>query len=141
MNHFLLIFSLLIILSSSSKSQSISPNHARIIATVININPVLMPGDTSDPCHKAPCKAQLRIEKVLGIGQAFGNPKSVGDSIYVTFMFTTHATTKDLFPVMKESYPGVKVGDKIQTDVESRVGMGGSGAVSYFVYGYKVLKK
>lgn len=138
---FQLTFSILIIFSSISKSQSVSPNHARIIATVIYINPVLMPGDSTDPCSKVPCKTRLRIEKVLGIGPAFGNPKAAGDSIYATFMFTTHETTKDLFPVMKEFYPGVKVGDKIQTEIESRVGMGGSGSVSYFVYGYKVLKK
>lgn len=100
-----------------------------------------MTGDTTDPCHKAPCKTRLRIESVLGYGQAFGNPLSSGDTLFATFMFTTHATTKDLFPVFNEYYPGVKVGDKIQTDIESRLGMGGNNSLSYFVYGYKVLSK
>ncbi len=160
-NSLLLAVSLLIISLSSCKSQavaknktvepakkpapaaqqSVSPNHARVTATVIYINPVLMPGDSTDPCHKAPCKTRLRIESVLGIGQAFGNPKAPGDSIYATFMFTTHAATKDLFPVLNDRYPGVKVGDVIQTDLESRMGMGGGGSISYFVYGYKVLGK
>ncbi len=124
----------------SISEQNLSPNHARINATLIYINPVLMPGDTSNPCSKAPCKAKLRVNEVLGYGSSFGNPLSSGDTIYTTFMFTTHATTKDLFPAFKEFYPGVKVGDKIQTDLESRLGMGGGGSVSYFVYGYKILK-
>ena len=122
-------------------NQSVGPNHARVIATVVYINPALMPGDPKDPCSKAPCKAQIRIENVLGYGQAFGNPLSIGDSIHVTFAFTTHATTKDLFPVLNEFYPGLKVGDKFQADVESRLGMGGSNAVSYTIYGYKMVGK
>ena len=118
--------------------QNITPNHARVIATVVSINPMLMPGDTSSPCSKAPCKARLRINEVMGYGAGFGNPLSSRDTIYVNFMFTTHATTMDLFPVLNEYYPGVKVGDRIQTDLESRLGFGGEGSVSYFVYGYKV---
>ena len=69
-------------------NQSVGPNHARVIATVVNINPLLMPGDSKDPCSKAPCKAQIKIENVLGYGQAFGNPLSIGDSIHVYFAFT-----------------------------------------------------
>jgi hypothetical protein len=121
-------------------NQSVGPNHARVIATMVYINPVLMPGDPKDPCTKVPCKGRIRIENVLGYGQAFGNPLSVGDSLYINFAFTTAATTKDLFPVFSEYYPGLKVGDKFQADIESRLGMGGSNAVSYTIYGYKIIK-
>jgi hypothetical protein len=63
----------------------------------------------------------------------------VGESIPVSFSFTV-APTRDLFPSMANSYPGVHVGTRIITDVRSRREFGGEKkeGISFSIAGYLV---
>ncbi len=42
----------------------------------------------------------------------------------MTFTFTLAPTTKDLFPNLMTTYPGLKTGDTFQADVQAQVKMG-----------------
>ncbi len=95
----------------------IPPNHCRLIGTVVKIEPVPT-GGGDDPCSKAPCIAEIRIDEIRGYGSAFGTPLTVGQNLKMKFTYTT-SPTKDLFPEMVPSLPGMKVGSKFQADVQS----------------------
>jgi len=42
----------------------------------------------------------------------------------MTFIFTLAPTTKDLFPNLTATYPGLKTGDTFQADVQAQLKMG-----------------
>jgi hypothetical protein len=80
------------------------------------------------------------VDSILGYGSAFGNPIAAGRQINVRFEFTTAPTTKALFPTMDVRLPGVSVGTRIRTDLESRLEMGDSGGgTGYAIHGYEIL--
>ncbi len=119
--------------------ETIPPNHCRIVATVVAIDSSYRSGNSSDPCSKAPCRASVRVEEIVGYGPAFTRPLAVGEVIPVSFAFTV-APTKDLFPNMTQSYPGVRVGTRITTDVQGLEDIVKEGGphVSFSIYDYKV---
>lgn len=118
---------------------NISPNHCRIIGTIVAIDETLTSLDSSNPCSKAPCRATVRIESVIGYGSAFGAPLATGRDIEVSFRFTLNPT-KDLIPNMTEDYPGLQVNSRFLADVESIEVMAQEkeGGIEYVIYGYEI---
>jgi hypothetical protein len=99
-----------------SKSD-ISPGTAEIIGTITEIEPVSSNSDTTSPCSKAPCIALVKVSSAR-YGAAF--PQLViGKEIRIKFRFTLEKTSKDLFPNLKEEYPGLKAGDEFKAIVST----------------------
>ncbi len=88
----------------------IPPGHAKIVGTIIEIEPVTDRSNLNDPCSKAPCIALVKVTSaVYGAGfPSFSND----DDIRIKIIFTLEKNTKELFPDMKETYPGLKVGQE-----------------------------
>ncbi len=119
--------------------ETIAPNKCRIIGTVVAIDSTLRSSDPTNPCSKVPCRAIVRVDSILGYGPAFLKPLSEGEKIPVTFVFTT-GPTKNLFPNMTQSYPGVRAGSKILADLEAqeRLRADNANSISFVIYGYKI---
>lgn len=79
----------------------VPPGHCRILATVVSISDMLS-SRPDDPCAKTPCRATIKIDKVIGYGSAFNAPLSEGSQFEVKF----RSTVGDL-----------KVGSKFQADM------------------------
>ncbi|MFC1553579.1 hypothetical protein ACFL7D_02995 [candidate division KSB1 bacterium] len=120
-------------------SDDISPNHCRIEARIISIDKTPVSTNPSDPRSKVPSRAQVNIVKVIGYGSAFGSPLPAGKEITVDFAFTLNPT-KDIFPDMTASYPGLKEGNVFIADLEAREVLSREGGtnISYKVYGYEI---
>ncbi len=103
--------------------QQIAPSHCRIIGVVASIDETRST-DTKNPCAKAPCKAKVKITKILGYGSGFTTPLTEGSEVEMTFAFTLAPTTKDLFPNLSARYKGLKQGDTFQADVQSQFKLG-----------------
>lgn len=115
----------------------IAPGHCRIIGTLTFIDTTL---EETGPCSKAPCRAIVRVDSILGYGSAFSNPVAMKAQVAVRFAFTLSPTTTELFPNMTERLPGLQVGSKLQTDIESRQEMGTTGnRPTYLIYNYRKL--
>jgi hypothetical protein len=115
----------------------IAPGRCRIVGTIVSIDSTL---DEKGPCSRAPCRAIVRVDSILGYGSSFGNPIALSKQISVRFAFTIAPTTSDLFPNAMEQLPGLQVGARFQTDIESQneVGMSGRHS-SYLIQDYKKL--
>lgn len=98
--------------------EPIPPNHCRIIGTIVKIDSTVKSSVPTDPCSKAPCRAIVRIDSVLGYGAAFPRPLSTGDLLTIDFAFTL-APTKDLLPSMSKIYPGLHVNSQFAADVKA----------------------
>ncbi len=115
-------FLILLIVSCSSTKEppttlpsKIAPNNCRINGTIISIEEII---DPSGPCSTNPCVANVMISNVIGTGSSFKIPLVKNDTINVKFAFTLSKTSKDLFPNLNKSFPGLKVEDKFIADVE-----------------------
>ena len=116
------------------KVNKIPPGHARITGEITKIEPVPENKDSNDPCSKAPCIAMV---KVTGATYGAGFPTlTIGKEIRINFQFTLAPTSKELFPNMEDSYPGLKVGQKFTALVSTIMSMEGSKLPKYRVYGY-----
>ena len=100
---------------------TVSPNHCRIVGTVVNIDTLLEPANAGTPCSVAPCKGTVRVDSVIAYGQSFPMPLSKGESISVKFIYTTGPTEK-IFPKMKPSFPGLHAGSAFVADVSGNQG-------------------
>jgi hypothetical protein len=117
----------------NAQQTDIAPGHCRIIGTITNINSQLSGAGPEDPCSKAPCRAVVKVDTVLGYGSAFNGTVSAGDEIPLRFMFTT-AATKPLGLKLETHLPGLQNSDRFQADIESKPRFGGG--VDYAVYLY-----
>lgn len=115
------------------KPDTIPPGQARISGEIVEIEPISkMAGDNS-PCSKAPCLAKVKID---GITYGAGFPViNKNNNVTIKFNFTLNPTTKDLFPNMDETYPGLKVGDKFTalTGFENVIGKDDP---EFYIFGY-----
>ena len=119
--------------------EKISPDHCRIIGTVVKIDTLLYRQDLNSPCSKAPCMADVRIDSVLGYGSDFP-PLKLGKVIKVRFGFTLSPTTKDLFPHIVGYFPGLDVNDSFKADLQRIVEVDSTrNKEGYIIYSY--LKK
>ena len=88
-----------------------------------------------------PCRGIVRIDSILGYGSSFGNPLAVGQRVNVHFAFALAPTTKDLFPNMTETYPGLELNSRFRADVESPPEINTSAdRIFYQVYDYVKLR-
>ena len=89
---------------------NIPPGHAKIVGVITEIEPVSDSSNLNDPCSKVPCIALVKVSSAV-YGAAFPS-FSQDDEIRIKFLFTLEKTTKELFPNMEETYPGLKVGQE-----------------------------
>ena len=123
------------------KTDTIPPGHAQITGRIIEVEPVSSNKSSSGPCSKAPCTAKVEIEYIK---YGTGFPVLSNNVIKIRFAFTLSKTTKELFPNMNESYPGLKAGDEFDALLEysenARIGNENSDNSVYTVNGYKINK-
>ena len=117
-----LSFLILIIVSCRSTkvtqttfSNDIAPNASRISGMIINIEPI---SESTGPCSIHPCIATVNINNVIGYGSSFKTTIAKGDKIKLEFAFTLSETSKELFPALEISLPGLKLGDIFTGDIE-----------------------
>lgn len=99
----------------STLPNKVAPNNCRIKGTVVNILDLI---ESSGPCSLHPCTANVRINNVIETGFSFNSPIIKNDTINVKFEFTLSKTSKELFPTLEISFPGLKVGDIFIGDIE-----------------------
>ena len=99
----------------SSLSESINPNSCRIIGVVEAIEDFK---DTSGPCSTQPCVATVKINSIISRGMGFTEVLSSNDIINLKFEFTLSPTSEEMFPKLKNKFPGLKIGDKFKGDIE-----------------------
>ncbi|MCH7972589.1 MAG: hypothetical protein IH949_01630 [Bacteroidetes bacterium] len=113
----------------------IPPGHARIVGEITKIEPVAENKDSNDPCSKAPCIAMV---KVKGAEYGAGFPSlTINSEIKIKFQFTLVPTSKELFPNMEDSYPGLKVGQEF-TALVAHIENIDKTLPSYLIYGYSL---
>ena len=116
-----ILFALLFVSYTSTKTpqtplpNDVAPNSCRINGTVVNIENIT---ETSGPCALSPCVAKIKINNVIKTGSSFRTPLIKGDTIKIKFEFTLSETSKELFPTLEKSYPGLQVRDKFIGDIE-----------------------
>lgn len=111
----------------------IPPGHAKIIGVITEIEPVSDSSNLNDPCSKTPCVALVKVSSTV-YGAAF--PSISKDDIRIKFLFTLEKTTKELFPNMEETYPGLTVGQEFSALV-SHVENIDKTAPKFQIYGYE----
>lgn len=112
----------------------IPPGHAQIIGVVSKIEPVSDNAGLSGPCSIAPCIALVKVTSAV-YGASF--PQLVmNKDIRVKFNFTLEKTTEELFPSMKEEYPGLKEGQEF-TALVSHVETIDESAPKFQIYAYE----
>lgn len=118
---------------------AVSAGYCRVIATVAEIDTSRYRGNANDPCAKAPCRAVLMIDEILGAGAGFQPPLVAGNTVAVNFAYST-APSSEVAPDLAEPLPGVQPGDRIRVDIAGRQpGMGGAPGREYTVYQYSVV--
>lgn len=123
-----------------ARGETIPPNRCRLVGTIVAIDSGYRSSNPDEPCSRVPCRATVRVDSVLGYGQAFPTVLSQSEEIYVKFAFTL-GPTRELFPDLSESYPGIRVGSTFTADVAGTAvpTMGKVYMSSAFeVYGYSV---
>lgn len=118
--------------SVSASINELASSQAKIIGKIISIDETL---ESEGPCAKAPCRAQVLILTLEKKGSLFQVP-DLKDTLNVSFAYTLSPTSAELFPGMKTSYPGLKVNDRFEAKLESRLAMNEHG-VGYIIYEYK----
>lgn len=118
------------------------PGYCRIIGTIVEINPAHISADSSDPCSNAPCRARVKIEEILGVGDDFPPLLlSQGDAVVMTFT-TSLAPINDTFNGLHTSYPGLTLHSRFRADVAYNLVYSSESATedgSLTVYGYQVV--
>ncbi len=138
----LILASLVVFQNCSSQKENtelsksdVSPGTAAIAGTITEIEPISSKSDTTGPCSKAPCIALVKVSSAR-YGAAFP-PLVIGKEIRIKFRFTLAKTTKELFPDMKEVYPGLKVGDEFNAIVSTIVNVDDT-APRFQINGYEL---
>jgi hypothetical protein len=112
----------------------IPPGQAKIVGIIIEIEPVSNNSNLNDPCSKTPCIAIVKVSSAV-YGAAFPS-FSKDDEIRIKFLFTLEKTTKELFPNMEETFPGLKVGQKF-TALVSHIENIDESAPKFQIHGYE----
>lgn len=126
-------------LSPQLFGETIPPDHCRVTATVVSIDPTLSSSKANDPCAQAPCSATLRIDEVIGYGSAFSTPLATGDIVIAHFAFTTRPT-KAILPELNQPFPGVEKGTTLTADLRAEAVKGGgeNAGRKFTIFGYQV---
>ena len=110
---------------------TIAPGHCRIIGKVIAISPE-REANATNICGKTPCRAKIKIEKVIGYGHSFNETLAVGEEINAYFIFSLKPTEK-LLPDLTTPLPGLKIGSSFQADIEPSTEVAGATNVSWYL--------
>ena len=116
-------------------NQIIDPNNGLIEGEIIDILPAKKKR-SQKLCNKFPCKAIVRINKVVGYGSSFPIIFSKGMEIKVFFAHSLEPS-KEVLPNLKYNLPGLSTGAKFKAKIEAIEKLGGS--IKYSVYYYEVL--
>ncbi len=139
-------FTLLLLLSCNSIEKSnldknINPNACRINGTILSIEKSF---ESSGPCVNHLCTASVLVNTIVSSGFSFNHPFAKSDTIKIKFEFTLDETTKDMFPNLTKSFPGLKVGDSFIGDVESietiKFNKKETDSFSYKIFNYDKIK-
>ena len=104
-------------------SLHIPPDHCRVVATVIRIEPIVEETNDKNPCSRFPCRAIVRIDSLVGYGSAFPYPLAPGQQIPVTFALTL-GPTKETFPRIFPPLPGLPISATFIADVRGSFALG-----------------
>ena len=124
----------------SSLSESINPNTCRIVGTVEAIEDFK---DTSGPCSTQPCVATIKINNIISRGMGFTEVLSSNDIIHLKFEYTLNPISKEMFPKLKDKFPGLKIGDKFKGDIEKVLSIkieGNKAPDIYRIFNYDLIK-
>ncbi|MDQ4140160.1 MAG: hypothetical protein M3142_06510 [Bacteroidota bacterium] len=114
----------------------IAPGHCRIIGKVIAISPQPESGEDGI-CGKTPCRAKVKIKKILGYGHSFNQTLAVEQEINAYFMFSLQPTAK-LLPDMTTPLPGLKIGSSFLADISPSAEVAGTSVPWYQVGVYQI---
>lgn len=120
--------------------RSVSGNaatEAKITATLVSIEESRDSTDRTSACYKAPCFAKIKIESLERKGNLFRVPDSLVVDAF--FVYTLYPTYEDLFPQMGKYYPGLKINDKFEAIIESRISF--NDRTQYVIYDYWVRRE
>jgi len=136
----LLLTALILFMNCSTQKENktlieskIPPGHAKIVGVITEIEALSDSSNLNDPCSKTPCIALIKVSSAI-YGAAF--PSFSKDDIRVKFLFTLEKTTKELFPNMEETYPGLKVGQEF-TALVSHIENIDKTAPKFQIYSYE----
>jgi hypothetical protein len=115
-----------------NKQTKIPPSAARIEGEIIKIEPVN--SEYNGPCGEYPCVASVKLVSIE-YGAAFP-VLTIGKEFKVKFNYTLVKTTKEMFPDLEESYPGLEVGDKFTAIVSHSLKMKSSNQPQFQISSY-----
>lgn len=118
------------------KNSDIAPGHCRIIGKVIAISPQ-PDASVEGVCGQTPCRAKVKLLKIIGYGHSFNQVLAENQEINVYFTFSLQPSKK-YFPDMTTPLPGLKVGSSFQADISSSDEVGGTSVPWYQVDMYEV---
>ncbi|CAA9260248.1 MAG: hypothetical protein AVDCRST_MAG95-2280 [uncultured Adhaeribacter sp.] len=116
----------------------IAPNRCRIIGKIVAVSSERDKDNTS-VCGKAPCKAIVKIQQVIGYGHAFTQTLAANQEINTYFTFSLSPTAK-LFPDMTTPLPGLAIGSIFEADVAYNSEVAGDVAPWYQVGVYRLAR-
>ncbi|QMU27034.1 hypothetical protein [Adhaeribacter radiodurans] len=122
--------------NQQAAAPAISPGHCRIIGKVIAISPEPEAGVTGI-CGQVPCRAKVKIQKILGYGHSFNQTLAVDQEINAYFTFSLQPSAK-LLPNMTTPLPGLKIGSSFQADISPGAEMVGTTSPWYQVAVYQI---
>jgi len=122
-------------------AEQTSPNSARIIATIIEIDSTFRTRQKGDLCSEYPCRAVIRIDSILGVGMGFPSDFRKGKKLPAIFKFTLMPTEK-IYPGLDKHFPGLSLNSKFSTEIKVRkkLSKNTSGQKNFVIYEYKPLK-
>ena len=120
------------VMKDANMQTKIPPSAAKIEGKIISIEPVN--SDYTGPCGKYPCVANVKLESIE-YGAAFP-VLTVGKEFKMKFNYTLVKTTKEMFPELEKSYPGLEVGNKFTAIVSHSVKMKGSNQPEFEISSY-----
>lgn len=122
--------------SPGSQAQRIPPGTCRLVGKILAILPQ-RDADRQSPCGQAPCRARVRVQRILGYGAAFQPPLAEGQQIKVYFTFTLSPTGK-YFPELASPLPGLRVGSVFEADITALTEAATTPQIWFRVTTYKV---
>lgn len=93
----------------------IPPGTCRIVGKIVAVLPARDP-DPQSPCGQAPCRALVRVQRVIGYGVAFEPTLAEGQEIKLYFTFTLMPTEK-YFPELTHPLPGLQVNGLFEANI------------------------
>jgi hypothetical protein len=115
---------------------SIAPGHCRVVGMVTAISP--QPEATAAGiCGQTPCRAKVKILKIIGYGHLFHQTLTANQEINAYFKYSLKPTTQ-LLPELATPLPGLKVNSVFTADISTSSGEAGNSMPWYQIGLYQV---